>query len=147
MSNRMIFPAGKYWIGDPCYIFPHKGPMENKWDELLAEANYFEDMSYAELDGGKIKVWTASTAYGDGRYIGSNGKAFPVDAGLIGIVPRETVDYLNRADNDLDYCGLFIEFTESFVVESKDGYFRFGHITIDTGGYGDNDEDDYEEYD
>lgn len=141
MSNQMTMPAGKYWIGDPCYVFPHKGPMKDKWDELLAEVDFF-DVSYGELDDGKIKVWAASTAYGDGRYIGSNGKAFPVDAGLIGIVPLETVQYLNRADNDLDYLGLFIEFDEPFVVRSQDGLFNFGHIEIDTG-----DEcDDYDDY-
>lgn len=143
MSNKMIMPAGKYWIGDPCYVFPNKGPMENKWDEILAEVNFFE-VSYGELDDGKIKVWAASTAYGDGRYIGSNGKAFPVDAGLIGIVPKETVDYLGRTDNDLDYLGLFIEFTEPFVVRSNNGLFHFGHIEIDTGDYTE-DEDYYDE--
>lgn len=132
MSNKMIMPAGKYWIGDPCYVFPNDGLMSDKWEELLAKVNFFE-ITYGELDGGKIKVWAASTAYGDGRYVGSNGKAFPVDAGLIGIVPQETVDYLGRTDNDLDHCGLFIEFTEPFVVMSRNGNFTFGHINIDTG--------------
>lgn len=144
MSNRMVLPAGKYWIGDTCYVFPNEGPMGGKWDELLDETNFFEDVSYAELDNGEIKVWAASTAYGDGRYIGSNGKAFPVDAGLIGIVPQETVDYLGRTDNDLDYLGLFIEFTEPFIVRSNNGLFHFGYIEIDTGDYGDDDGDDDE---
>jgi len=139
MSNKMVMPAGKYWIGDPCYVFPNDGPMENKWNEILAEVDFF-DVSYGELDDGKIKVWAASTAYGDGRYIGSNGKAFLVDAGLIGIVPMETVEYLDRTDNDLDYLGLFIEFEEPFVVEARNGNFAFGHIGIDTG-------DDYDDYD
>ena len=140
-SFRATLPAGKWWIGDPCYIFPHKGPMGGKWDDLLAEVDFF-DVSYGELDDGKIKVWAASTAYGDGRYVGSNGKAFPVDAGLIGIVPQETVDYLGRTDNDLDYLGLFIEFTEPFLVKSNNGLFHFGHIRIDTGDYND---EEYEE--
>lgn len=148
MSNKMVMPAGKYWIGDPCYVFPHDGPMGNKWGELLDEVDFFETLSYGELDGGKIKVWAASTAYGDGRYIGSNGKAFPVDAGLIGIVPQETIDYLNRVDNDLDYLGLFIEFTEPFIVRSRSGIFDFGHIRIDTSDYADEEYDEeYEEDD
>lgn len=141
MSNKMVMPAGKWWIGDPCYIFPHKGPMENKWDELLDEVDFFDKFSYGELDNGKIKVWAASTAYGDGRYVGSNGKAFCVDAGLIGIVPQETVDYLGKTDNDLDYLGLFIEFNEPFIVESNNGLFHFGHIEIDTG-----DDSSFDEY-
>ena len=125
-------PAGKYWIGDPCYVFPHNGPMENKWDELLNEVDFFDTLSYGELDDGKIKVWAAHTAYGDGRYFGSNGKTFPVDAGLIGIVPLETVKYLDNKESNLDNCGLFIEFTKSFIVESRDGLFHFGNIDIDT---------------
>ena len=141
-SFRATLPAGKWWIGDPCYVFPHTGPMENKWDELLNEANFFEEVSYAELDDGKIKVWTASTAYGDGRYTGSDGSVFPVDAGLLGIVPQETVDYLGRTDNNLNRCGLFIEFDESFVAESDGGNFRFGHIRIDTGDYDEEYEDE-----
>lgn len=134
MSNNMILPAGKYWIGDPCYIFPHTGPMKNKWDEILEEVDFFE-VSYGELDNGKIKVWAASTAYGVGCYVGSNGKVFTVDDGLIGIVPQETVDYLGRTDNDLDCLGLFIEFTEPFLVKSRNGLFDFGHIRIDTDEY------------
>lgn len=143
----MIMPAGKYWIGDPCYVFPHDGPMENKWDELLNEVDFFETLSYGEIDDGKIKVWAASTAYGDGHYISSNDKAFPVDAGLIGIVPLETVQYLDKKDCDLDYCGLFIEFKESFVVMSKNGYFTFGNIVIDTEDYDDEQYDEEYEYD
>lgn len=146
MSNKMIFPAGKYWIGDPCYVFPNDGPFRNRWDELLDEVEYFETLSYGELDDGKIKVWAAHTAYGDGRFVGSNGAMFPVDAGLIGIVPMDTVEYLNRTDNDLDYCGQFVEFKESFVVESRNGDFIFGHIGIDTGDDGDDGQydDDYD---
>lgn len=141
-SFRATLPAGKWWIGDPCYVFPHDGPMGNKWDELLDEVDFFETLSYGDLDDGKIKVWAASTAYGDGRYVGSNGKAFPVDAGLIGIAPMETVEYLNRTDNDLEYCGAFVEFKESFVVESRNGNFFFGHIGIDTSDYYDDGDDD-----
>lgn len=132
MSNMMAMPAGQYWIGDPGYVFPNHGPMKNKWNDLLVESNFFET-PYVELDDGKIKVWAAFTVYGDGLYMGSDGKGFPVDAGLIGIVPVETVETLGRIDNDLNYCGLFIEFEEPFQVECRNGQFNFGHYTIDTG--------------
>lgn len=142
MSNEMLMPAGKYWIGDPCYIFPNKGLMEDKWEELLDKVGIFDDIAYGELDNGKIKVWAAPTAYGDGYYVSENGKAFPVDAGLIGIVPLETVKYLDNADSDLDYSGLFVEFTEPFIVEAVDGLFRFGHIVINTCDDNDEEEDE-----
>lgn len=132
MSNKMIMPAGKYWIGDPCYVFPHEGLLSEKWDEFLDEAEDFNDTTYVELDDGKIKIWAASTAYGDGSFIANSGKLFSVDAGLIGIVPQETVDYLGREDNDLENLGLFIEFNEPFIVQAQNGSFTFGYLTIDT---------------
>lgn len=134
MPTSMAMPAGKYWIGDPCYIFPNDGPLSDKWMELLEKVDFFE-VSYGELDDGKIKVWAASTAYGDGLYSGTNGFEvidFSVDAGLIGIVPQETVDYLGRGDRNLETLGLFVEFTTPFRVECLNGVFRFGYIYIDT---------------
>ena len=126
-------------MATPCYVFPDEGPMESKWDELLEVVEFFET-PYGELDDGKIKVWAHSTFFGDGCYIGNNGKTFLVDSGLIGIVPQETVDYLGRKDNDLDYSGLFIEFTEPFIVHYNPvGVFNFGQLQIDTGV----DDDDY----
>jgi hypothetical protein len=140
MSDTMM--PGKYWIGDPCYVFPHDGPMGNKWDELLAEVEFFET-AYGELDEGRIKVWASPTAYGDGSYTSNCGEVFSVDSGLLGIVPQETVDYLGRTDNDLADSGLFIEFKEPFWVGCLSrGYFSFGHIHIDTCGGYDMDGDD-----
>jgi hypothetical protein len=151
MSNKMFMPAGEYWIGDPCYIFPDKGPMEDKWDELLDEVD-FSKTSYGELDDGKIKVWAAPTAHGSGVYLTSNNKMIYVDnglngAGLIGIVPLKTIEYLNRTDIILDKLGLFIEFKWSFEVMSKNGFFRFGNIAIDTENYDDSLYDEEYEYD
>lgn len=129
MSRFMMMPAGKYWIGDPSYVF---SAMNHKWHQLFDETDFFMD-AYGELDDGKIKVWAESTAYGDGFYYGSNGFGFAVDSGLIGIVPQETVEYLNNSDVDSDYSGMFIEFSEPFEVEAHNGKFAFGHIIIDTG--------------
>ena len=144
-------PAGKYWIGDPCYVFPHNGPMENKWNELIDEV-IFSENPYCELDGGEIKVWAALTAYGSGVYLGSNDKMFYVDDGLnsaclLGIVPLETVKYFDRTDINLDELGLFIEFKEPFVVKSRGGQFQFGNIVIDTENYDDSLYDEEYEYD
>lgn len=144
MYNMMKMSAGKYWIGDPCYIFPHTGPMKDKWDEILQKSDYFSKY-YGELDNGKIKVWAAPTAFGDGSYFSNTGKEFPVDAGMIGIVPYETVEYFNRNDNDLSLLGLFIEFEEPFIVGLRGGCFTFGNIEIDTAEDDEgNDDDEFE---
>lgn len=141
MTIHTILPAGHYWIGDPCYLFPHEGPMGEKWGELLDNnVETTEEGSPWTLDSGKIRIWTEGTAYGDGLYRDDFGNLFGVDSGLLGIATQETVDYL---DNDKEYvkrCGLFIEFKEPFLVEIDSGRFKFGHIFIDTGDVGDEEE-------
>ena len=144
MGFSDTLPPGKWWIGDPCYVFPHDGPMAEKWDELLAKSNFLEGEMPVELDDGKIKVWAASTCYGDGRYPSSIGFDFPVDAGLIGIIPIETVAYLNRTDVDLNQLGYILNFKTPFCIKAEDGMFTFGHITINTCS-DDYDEDDYDD--
>ena len=84
------------------------------------------------------------TAYGDGVYIANTGDQFCVDAGLIGIVPVETVEYLRRDDYNLDKMGLFVTFDEDFTATFYDGRFRFGSIIIETD-YSDDEEEDAED--
>lgn len=141
MSFSAELKAGQYWIGDPCYVFPNDGPMKDKWDEILAASDFFEKEMPAEIDNGKIQVWASFTAYGDGCYLSNMGDEFPVDAGLIGIVPLETIEYLGRADNNLNKLGLFVTFHEDFTIHAEAGRFRFCDIIIDT-----NDDDFEDEY-
>jgi hypothetical protein len=129
-------PAGKYFIGDPCYVFPNDGPMSDKWQELLEAGDYFETCEIS-IDDGKIKVWAGMTVFGDGTYLGSNGKSFPVDSGLIGIVPMETVEYLGAGD--LSRLGVIVEYNRFFGVAIHAGIFNFPDFYIDTGPV---DEDD-----
>ena len=144
MSFNDVLPSGKYWIGDPAYVFPNDGPMSNKWDELLEKSNFLEGEMPVELDDGKIKVWAAGTAYGDGRYPSSIGFDFPVDSGTLGIIPIEIVAYLNRTDVDLNQLGYILNFKTPFRISVEDGAFTFGHITINTCS-ADYDEEDYDE--
>jgi hypothetical protein len=58
----MQFPAGKYWIGDPCYVLG---------------ANGFS--------------WTHSTAYGDGLYKDKLGRVYLVDSGTLGIFYADAI--------------------------------------------------------
>ena len=141
MSIHTELPAGMYWIGDPCYVFPHEGPLCNKWVELLETNNYLKD-SFAELDDGKITVWADITAFGDGSYLSSVNKRFGVDSGMLGIVPIETVDYLGKSREELEQSGLFVSFDTQFEIKFSYGFFLFGDITIET-----NDDDYDEEYD
>lgn len=124
-------PAGKYWVGDPCYAVP-----DHRWMEWLESADYMNERRFllAELDG--MPTLGVGTAHGDGQYLGSDGKRYPVDAGLIGVTPAELVEGHPGGMS-------LVEFENDFLCEyDEDGTITIGHITIDT----DPDEDDEDDY-
>lgn len=119
-------PAGKYYIGDPCYAF------DDSWGDVLKETDFF----YAEpCTIGTSRLAAGSTAYGDGEYYDQENTAYPVDAGLIGALPINLLKRdgkLNPKKIKEDNLGRVVEFKEPFMVEINNGFFRFGHIEIDT---------------
>lgn len=115
MTRKHIFPAGEYYIGDPCYVIP-----DEDWDGVL-KATDFDDGLYHW--NGRI-CFTAFTKYGDGCYGNRNGDAMvAVDSGTIGIIPI-------RKDDEIE--GLFYPYTllrtfgKKFEVWEEDGVFHFG---------------------
>jgi hypothetical protein len=127
-------PAGEYYVGDPCYGVPN-----DRWMEWLEAANYQDEprVLVAELDD-KVVVGV-TTAYGDGCYFDNSGHDFPVDAGLIGVVPVELVE-----DEPFGMHRMF--FTNDFVCAYDNGEITIGHLVIDTDPDIDEDEDyDYED--
>lgn len=123
-TETFVMPAGKYYIGDLCYV------MHDVWDE-------FCDLTIQEqsvLDGvfsleNGVKFATFCTAWGDGGYRDVEGREYSVDAGLIGCIRVEDI-----GDSELGNirCGHVVEFTEDFGVDSHDGVIRFGDVYIDT---------------
>ena len=124
-----IFSAGRYYVGDPCYVIT-----DEAWDKVLRETGCFGYESFSGIDenyyhlNGKM-CWANSTAYGDGTYLDNNNHEYWVDAGLLGVIPAEAIDEAP------DFRGgfAFIDFPKPFTVEYKDGTFRFGNIIIPTG--------------
>jgi hypothetical protein len=121
------FPAGKYYIGDPCYVV-----RDGSWGKLIDETGCFGlDLDGKNWDDGKFTYrgkfcFAAGTAYGDGCYTDHRGGEYPVDAGLIGILPVEVCVKKNLKD------GRVVDFTSDFEVYEFDGVFHFGHVKIDT---------------
>lgn len=130
MTRKHIFPAGRYFVGDPCYVIADKN-----WDELIKNTGCFglnENMDVINWYDGVFyytgkKCFANGTAYGDGVFQDNAGRRYGVDAGLIGIVPVGATD-----DNNSSWCGHFIAFEENFIVYENDGIFYFGNIKIDT---------------
>jgi hypothetical protein len=129
--GTITMPAGEYWVGDPCYAVPN-----DRWMEWLNAADFLRQPTprylLAELDG--YPVLGIGTAYGDGCYPGSDGSAYPVDAGLLGVVPVEVADS--------DPFGMRrVVFAQPFECYYDHGTITLGHIDIDT----DPEDDDWED--
>lgn len=135
MKLTAVFPAGHYYIGDPCHLKSMTEP-DSRWLR-------FVDWCY-ELDknhSARIGKWgrpgrhiaVANTAYGDGTYLDNLGAKYKVDAGIIACL--ESLD-----EPEANHC-----FTEPFEVDLETpSLFIFGDVTIDTRD-SEPDEDDTEE--
>lgn len=126
MSNTL--PAGKYFVGDPCYVFGPGVDENARWGALLDAANYFDDEVVVSFNGSKL--FAAHTRYGDGEYLDQDGSKYPVDSGLIGAVPRKL---WQRKESDILRCGRVVVFDAKFEVAGQmRGIIRIGHLLIDT---------------
>ena len=168
-TARVAVPAGRYYLGDPCYPFPNDGPFEPLWMALLLSCGFFgsvkgkagEDSGYGRLTGdtgpvGQVTVGDETfhvvafgTAYGDGEYQGSDRFGYGVDAGLIGLVPMALVEALDPDATHREWlfsegrsCGTVQEFEMGVLAErDADGTLTFGPVTIKTGDDANDDED------
>lgn len=127
-AGSVTLPKGVYYIGDLCYI----EKLSAVWGDFCWE---FNKECHSEVAG--IEFFAAGTADGDGEFTGTDGFDYPVDAGLIGIISAE---HLTEADLATDYINV-IKFDKSFTVSADKGVFYFGHITIDTTGSDNNEEE------
>ena len=132
-----FLPPGKYFIGDPCYVF------DKKWSGGAVDRGICDVI----LDGGEQvfegrEFYAHFTAYGDGVYPGSNGFAYGVDAGLLGAIPVELIEEQPGPED-----GTIIDAPKGLDCDEVNGVFTFHawggeRITINTSGESD-EEDDY----
>lgn len=74
------FLANMIYVGDLCYCLNY-----DVYQEAIELANY-EGKFDSTASGMHVEGAFVSTQYGDGEYMGSDGKEYAVDAGIIGIV-------------------------------------------------------------
>lgn len=134
-DKQTVFPAGKYWIGDPCYT------MEDYWTEICDDFFFADKVEVGDscnegeynLKHNVGKIFVGNTAYGDGHYQDNFGNGYSVDAGCIGIIPMNIIEQ-NNDPGDIQLLGTVVDFDVDFVVCIRDGVFQFGNIVIDTIG-------------
>lgn len=129
----MTMPAGKYYVGDLCYV------MHPEWDECCEL--FFEGRSDCGCNNGEFtlkdgrRFASYGTAFGDGVYTSSLGTSHCVDSGSIGCIRVE--DIRDDSYENIETLGAIIDFPESFETRSEDGFIIFAHVEINTA------EDDY----
>ncbi len=142
-----MMKAGKYYVGDLCYVMT-----ESEWGEfcsLTIKGNATLDGEFQFADGRRFASY--GTMYGDGLYPSSVGSMMSVDAGLIGCIRVEDI----RANkySDISKLGAIVEFETDFVTGSGrgdrdwNGTIQFGQVTVETGDSDEEEDEDYSDYD
>lgn len=128
----MTMPAGKYYIGDLCYV------MHPEWKECCAlffpyvpgqPEGRGRDGEFALKDGRRFANFR--TAWGDGTYHSNTGSEHLVDSGSIGCIRVEDIHDIDST-HDMDTLGAIVEFDQPFEVAEDAGMLTFGHVQIDT---------------
>ena len=109
-GSTHTFPAGKYYIGDLCYA------LGDEYYENIFGGFGYEDGLYQQNNSNHF-FFVASTSFGDGLYVGSDGNEFGVDAGILSILPESMM-----AKND---GGHVYDFKEPVTCKFKNGKFTF----------------------
>ena len=128
------FQAGRYYIGDPCYVLPDKDK-----DEFYNLA--WEGDEVFQFKG--LKCFCASTTYGDGCYKATSTLTRAhiadiwVDSGLIALIPLSLIDFdkLKQGVAAPNSGYIIQEFWLNFAVEitytlKNNKVFRFYDIKI-----------------
>lgn len=129
-SDATRIPAGRYWVGDPCYANEDHDVWMEQHDKFPWQGGGLPEgkecnVVWAESNGD----WYASafTAYGDGVYEDEQGRSYPVDSGQIGVVPEEC------SESDKPFGMHLVEFETPFAITYLNGTITIGDIEIKTG--------------
>ena len=130
-----------FYIGDLCYALNKK-----VYDEVWGGNNY-EDGRYTDPET-KAEFAMVGTAFGDGEYDSSDGVAFPVDAGIIGVADLAICDENTSFGKVVpDYSGtVLIRYENGTITVSwkPDKYYNFIEIyTCDEEDYDEDEEEDW----
>jgi hypothetical protein len=136
-----MLPAGKYYIGDLCYV------MHEEWDEvceLFFKGRTDHGCNQGEFmlkDGRRFACY--NTRWGDGVYFDEARNRYPVDAGCIGCI---LVSDITPGDNNNVSSGTVHDMDRDFNSSTEDGVLTFGHVVINTDnddGFNDYEEEEY----
>jgi hypothetical protein len=131
----------KYYIGDLCYVIE-----DDVWSEVCDLS--FDPMNdpgdMLQLQDGR-QFFILDTAYGDGCYGGTDGKAYCVDSGTIGAISVECLEGSEKLKDAVERgLGHIVEFAYPLGegdVSNESGTLYFGSLGIYTAGCEDDDDE------
>ena len=112
---RRKLKKGTYYIGDPCYLLN-----EDDYEKIVID-NFNNLENYENF-------FISKTKFGDGTYKDNQYGIYPVDSGLLSILPEEICSHDKKEE---DFCRK-VNFPKDFYVENQDGIFYFDKIRIKT---------------
>lgn len=123
-----------FYIGDIGYVLEDR-IFDDFWGDECGNGDGIHMDPVTELE-----FAVAGTAYGDGCYADNNGNEYPVDGGVIGLVPLELVTKITKdearhfgAVREVPGVACFLECGGMFSIILPDGK----EIVIDTAKYSD----------
>lgn len=124
----MTMPAGKYYIGDLCYV------MHPEWNEVVSlmfppnHSGRGVDGEFTLRDGRRFANF--GTRWGDGTYTSNIRTRHLVDSGSIGCIRVE--DIRDNTYDNIETLGAVVEFAQPFEVSEDSGLICFGNVEIET---------------
>lgn len=122
--------SNRFYIGDICYVLN-----DDLYQDIWGNKYNFKD---GIIDFGINQVLVHGTAYGDGCYEDNKGNTYYVDAGVIGIVPEELIDW-NRIERDYGDKNKIYEFGNVVTAQEAELIYDNGtfYINVTNNGYED----------
>ncbi len=148
LKHSPAFPAGDYWVIDPCYVVPD-ADWSQVCDMLYPDTGIDDKVLCSYLSFENIPFFINGTAYGDGEYPLYNVKTqkligtMCVDAGLLAIIPVGLVAQWDKG-NEVKRLGQMVSLDKETKVYARGGDFDFGDYQVITSGA---DDDSYSEDD
>ena len=125
---KQNLPAGRYWIGDPSFLFQGKRGRK-KWQTIINKTNFFLTPHYHDE---VLEMWASDTGIGEGLFYSSNDDPVIIESGILGIIPVKYVINPLYIKTDLHKRGFIVQFDFEFEMAINDGIFKFGNVLIDS---------------
>ncbi len=138
MGLLEIFPPGKYYIGDCCYVLD-----DDVYHDVWGKQYNYQNGTF-ECNGKRVAV--GSTGLGDGTFRGSDHIDYCIDSGTLSMVPFELCT--KCSEDEAKELGAVYTFDSEIQFHSYRGIFEVAsngfYVRIDTTTFAPDDTDEEE---